>query len=198
VRLPRLSLCLVLAAMVYAGPQPATQHYHLRDDFENDSLSQWASYPPPQDVGYEPSLSPTVTNGSSHSRVLTRTVQPVSTAPLRFGFIKKLDAIAAGPVEISFDYRFEPAAPGALFEIGIAGSNGKAYRTRVPVDALGAWCRANVRLSGIPQGTKLEAVYLTGRVEHPNLQVDYRFSWTIYLFMRRPKRALTCECRSQS
>jgi len=159
--------CLVLAAMACAGP--------LHDDFENDSLSQWASYPPAQDVGYEPSLSPALT-GDSHGRVLVRTVQPVSTGPLRFGFIKKLDAIAAGPVEIAFDYRFEPASPGALFEIGIAGANGKAYRTQIRAGAFGAWSRTSVRLSDIPQGIKLEAVYLVGRLEHPDLRVDYRFS----------------------
>jgi len=110
-----------------------------------------------------------------HPRLLAAPTA-VSTAPLRFGFIKKLDAIAAGPVEISFDYRFEPAAPGTLVEIGIAGSNGKAYRTQVRAAAFGAWSRANVRLSGIPQGTKLDAVYLVGRVERPDLRVEYRFS----------------------
>jgi hypothetical protein len=168
-------LCLALAAVAYAGPRAATLPYHFHNDFEDESLSQWASYPPPQDVGYEPSLSP-VLAGGAHGRVLVRTVQPVSTAPLRFGFVKKLDAIAEGPVEVSFDYRLDPASPGTLFEVGIAGSNGKAYRTQIRAAAFGAWSRANVRLAGIPQGTKLEAVYLIGRVEHPDLQIHYRFS----------------------
>ena len=31
----------------------------IEDDFDGDGLGQWASYPPAQDVGYEPSLTPT-------------------------------------------------------------------------------------------------------------------------------------------
>ena len=36
-----------------------TAPFTMRDEFQGDGLGQWASYPPAQDVGYEPSLTPT-------------------------------------------------------------------------------------------------------------------------------------------
>jgi hypothetical protein len=45
-----------------------TQPYSLREDFQHEGLGQWASYPPAQDIGYEPSLSPTRDYGAPDGR----------------------------------------------------------------------------------------------------------------------------------
>jgi hypothetical protein len=39
--------------------QKLFEPFVIREDFQGDSLGQWASYPPAQDIGYEPSISPT-------------------------------------------------------------------------------------------------------------------------------------------
>src|SRR6266545_4934385 len=64
--------------------------FTMRDDFQGESLGQWASYPPPQDIGYEPSLSPTADFDAHGGRSLMRVMQPAYPGPLSFGFIKRL------------------------------------------------------------------------------------------------------------
>ena len=48
----------------------------VRDDFQGEGLGQWASYPPAQDIGYEPSISPTSDFGAPGGRSLMRVVKP--------------------------------------------------------------------------------------------------------------------------
>src|SRR5688572_23621773 len=64
------------------------QPYTLREDFHGDSLGQFASYPPAQDVGYEPSLAPTAKFDAPGGRSLMRVLKPNLPGPLRFGFIR--------------------------------------------------------------------------------------------------------------
>ena len=49
----------------------------MAESFAGDSLGQWASYPPAQDVGYEPSLTPTSEFDAPGGRALMRVVNPV-------------------------------------------------------------------------------------------------------------------------
>ena len=77
----------------------------MRNDFQGDSLGQWASYPPVQDVGYEPSLSPTSQFDAPGGRSLMRIVKPNLAGPLRFGFIKKIRIIANDQAALNFAFR---------------------------------------------------------------------------------------------
>ena len=109
--------------------EPAT----LSDDFQENSLGQWASYPPPQDIGYEPSLSPTSEYDAPGGRALMRVVRPNREGPLRFGFIKKLRMLAGGQGLLRFTYRLNAPAARGYVEVGLAGANGRLYERRLEV-----------------------------------------------------------------
>src|SRR6266487_1752898 len=79
--------------------------FTMQDDFQGDSLGQWASYPPPQDIGYEPSLSPTSDFEAHGGRSLMRVMQPTYPGPLSFGFIKRLLLIMTQDARLSFAYQ---------------------------------------------------------------------------------------------
>src|SRR5947209_1587798 len=85
-----LRVALVTAASMAPPPRVAerdaevpTAPFTMRDDFQDDSLGQWASYPPAQDVGYEPSLTPTALLDARGGRSLMRVVRPTTAGPLR-------------------------------------------------------------------------------------------------------------------
>ena len=83
--------------------------FTMRDDFQGDGLGQWASYPPAQDVGYEPSLTPTTQLAARGGRSLMRVVRPTAAGPLRIGFIKHVPFIAERTARFSFAYRLDGA-----------------------------------------------------------------------------------------
>src|SRR5687767_15216041 len=110
-RLPLPLVVCILATCVlvksdHAQTNPSTkvltQPYTMREDFQGDSLGQWASYPPAQDVGYEPSLAPTSQYDAPGGRSLMRVAKPNITGALRFGFIKKIRIIVNEGAAISF------------------------------------------------------------------------------------------------
>ena len=85
--------------------------YEVRDDFQGEGLGQWASYPPAQDIGYEPSISPTSDFGAPGGRSLMRVVKPNRAGTQRFGFIKKVRAKVASDSRIRFAYRLNSPSP---------------------------------------------------------------------------------------
>ncbi|HLJ14050.1 MAG TPA: heparinase II/III family protein [Bryobacteraceae bacterium] len=151
--------------------QPAVMH----DDFQDDSLGQWASYPPVQDIGYDPSLSPTTEYAAPGGRALMRVYQPVSPGLMRVGFIKRLDMLATGTVTMTFSYRLKPVTPGAVLEIGLAGADGHRYKASITVEPRDGWAHGSAEFRDIPPGTGLQAVYITANVSHPDTDAEYRF-----------------------
>src|SRR5215470_16789443 len=76
-----------------SGAASSVSPYTLREDFQHDSLGLFASYPPAQDVGYEPSLTPTTDFDAPGGRALMRVVKPNRTGALRFGFIRQTSPV---------------------------------------------------------------------------------------------------------
>ena len=154
----------------------------MRDDFQADSLSQWASYPPVQDVGYDPSLSPTSDYDAPGGRALMRVVQPTRVGALRFGFIKHVRMVVADAARLSFSYQVRTPAPNEQLEIGLACANGHRYIARVPARA-NEWSKAEIPLTdlhaedgGAPAaGLGIEAVYLIANLAHADPDITYRF-----------------------
>ena len=109
------ALLLLLAALarpiVFAqsGAASGISPYTLREDFQHDSLGQFASYPPAQDVGYEPSLTPTNDFAAPGGRALMRVVKPNRTGALRFGFIRQTFLVMSEGAKLSFAYRLNHA-----------------------------------------------------------------------------------------
>ncbi|HEY3936317.1 MAG TPA: heparinase II/III family protein [Bryobacteraceae bacterium] len=155
------------------GANAVLRPFHLYDDFSGNTLSQWACYPAVQDVGYNPSLSPTSEFGAIGGRSLMRVVRPPSTGRLRFGFIKKLDTVATNPIKLSFSYRLTIGTP-AVIEVGLAGENGQLYATHFEANS-NAWNNSSLQFRDIPTGLRLEALYITATFKHGNPDADYRF-----------------------
>ncbi len=130
-------------------------------------MGGWASYPPVQDAGYDPSISPVRTDAG---QALVRVVRPASHGPMRFGFIKRLNRIAAPTVKASFQYHLKPDVPGRSIEIGFAGADGHLY-TAAPSGSP----NATIEFPAIPPGTVLEAVYIVAVLPDADPEVEYRF-----------------------
>jgi hypothetical protein len=161
------------AGMVCAAAATPLAPYTLRDDFQANSLGQWASYPPVQDVGYDPSLAPTSEFGALSGRSLMRVVRPPTPGPVRFGFIKRLNAASAGTVTLRFDYRLKPAHAGDEIEVGLACANGQKLAQRVRA-AVGGWSSASVRFDA-PAGERIQAVYLIASRQDADPDTESRF-----------------------
>jgi len=180
-----LSLC-VFGSTGYAQKQPLvrllTVPFTMRADFQGESLGQWASYPPPQDIGYEPSLSPTGDFDARGGRSLMRVASPNRRGPLRFGFIKRLSMVMAEGAQLSFAYQLRSPSSNDLIEIGLAGQDGHRYTTKVPA-APDRWTNLEIKLAELRDekgqepvtGLEIEAIYLVADLASANPDLTYRF-----------------------
>ncbi|MGI9069382.1 MAG: heparinase II/III domain-containing protein [Pyrinomonadaceae bacterium] len=190
-RLPVAMVGCILATCVFVKSDRAqsnakttllTQPYRMGEDFQGDSLGQWASYPPAQDVGYEPSLTPTSQYNAPGGRSLMRVVKPNITGALRFGFIKKIRIVTSDSAGVRFAYRVNTPTAAAQIEIGLAGTNGALYTTRLTAQT-NRWTSAEARLSELrdsrgnaPQsGLRVEAIYLVASLGEADPDTTYRF-----------------------
>ena len=156
--------------------------YTMHEDFQGDSLGQFASYPPAQDIGYEPSITPTSDFGAPGGCALMRVVQPTRNGDLRFGFIRKVPMVAGHASKFVFSYRLNAVAGNSTIEMGIAGADGNRYIKHIPA-ITGGWAKAEIALSDLvdAQGKRLmpgagiEAVYLVAQIQDANADVTYRF-----------------------
>src|SRR5688572_14983619 len=125
-----LLLMISVSAQTRVANSKLVQPFTLREDFQGDSLGQWASYPPAQDVGYEPSLSPTSQFGAPGGRSLMRVVKPNIPGALRFGFIRKIRMVVNEGAMLNFAYRINTPNTSTQMELGLAGTNGALYTRR--------------------------------------------------------------------
>jgi len=180
-----LAICVVAKddrAQTNPSTKVLTQPFTMREDFQGDSLGQWASYPPAQDVGYEPSLGPTTQYDAPGGRSLMRVVKPNIPGAVRFGFIKKVRMVVTEGAGLSFAYRVNTPTTAAQIEIGLAGTNGNLYTRRLTAQ-VNRWTTAASQLSGFrdsrgaaPQsGLRVEAVYLVASVAEADPDTTYRF-----------------------
>jgi hypothetical protein len=154
----------------------------MAESFGGDSLGQWASYPPAQDVGYEPSLTPTADFDAPGGRALMRVVKPVFPGPLSIGFIKEIRVVISPGADLAFVYRLEPSALAGVIEVGLAGGDGQRYTWRHPASAA-AWTRTATRLSSFrdargrapADGTAIEAVYVVAEIARATPDITCRF-----------------------
>ena len=159
-----------------------TQPYTIHEDFQGDSLGQWASYPPAQDVGYEPSLSPTTQFDAPGGRALMRVVKPNIPGPLRFGFIRKVRIVVVEGSTLNFAYRVNSPESVGQIEIGLASPDGTVYTGSIAARP-NRWTTATMRISELrdsrgsspPWGLGIEAVYLVASLAAADPDTSYRF-----------------------
>lgn len=181
----RAGSVLVVAALlapICSGATSLTEPYTWRENFQGTELGQFASYPPVQDVGYDPSLVPTAEYGALGGRSLMRILKPVRSGPERFGFIRRLDLVASRTGALSFSYRFSASSLGDRIEIGIAAANGRRYTATRSVEAANGWHKLSLPIHEVrdesrlplPDGVGLEAFYVVVSLRHANVDVTYR------------------------
>ncbi len=160
-----------------------TEPYTWRENFQGTELAQFASYPPVQDAGYDPSIVPTAEYGALGGRSLMRILKPVRSGPERFGFIRRLDLVASSGAVLAFSYRLTSASSGDRIEIGIAASDGRRYMAVRDTGINGAWHTVRIALSefrdashlAVPNGTGIEGFYVVAALPHADRDVTYRF-----------------------
>lgn len=181
----RLSLALVsLAVLVFvaAGQPNRLADFSSVEDFQGDGLGQWASYPPAQDIGYEPSITPTSGFDAPGGRSLMRWVHPTRRGDLRIGFIKEVRFTVSNRSSVSFDARLSDHLKGRRIEIGVAGGDGNRYSSEVAVGSNG-WSKTSMDLrslrqtngSALKDGTEVEAVFMIAHFEDADPDTVYRF-----------------------
>lgn len=161
-----------------------TEPYTWRENFQGTELGQFASYPPVQDAGYDPSIVPTSDYGALDGRSLMRILKPAKSGPERFGFIRRLDLVTSSRAVLSFSYRLSTASSGDRIEVGIAATNGRRY-TAIREAGVGraAWHKVRLTLqelrdeSRLPlaNGVGIEGFYVVASLSHADVDVTYRF-----------------------
>lgn len=184
----RVRLCALVAVLVLVAsslsqaqdvqrlPQRILfEPFEMRENFQGDGLGQWASYPPVQDIGYEPSLSPTSGYGAPGGRALMRVIRVNRDGMLRFGFIKRVRTTLTSNSRLRFSYRLNSLSTATL-EIGLAGVDGHLYTTSLVAKA-NQWVAADLTLDDLraPPGTGLEAIYIVASVQAADPDFTYRF-----------------------
>lgn len=179
--------CLILAGFVFP-PQVEAQNsnhllesYTLREDFHGGGLGQFASYPPAQDIGYEPSITPTEKFDAPGGRALMRVVQPTRDGNLRFGFIRKIEMVSGANARLQFSYRINTPNGNTLIELGIAGADGCRYTKEFAAQA-NVWAKAEIAPADFRCGNKslnsgvaIEAFYIVANLKNASKDVVYRF-----------------------
>ena len=186
-KLSRLSLLCALSVCVFISQAQAQtsskllEAHTLREDFQGDGLGQFASYPPAQDIGYEPSITPTSGFDAPNGRALMRVVQPTRDADLRFGFIRKVAMVSDNDARLSFSYRLNLPNGNPTIEIGIAGADGCRYVKEISAQA-NVWAKSESALSDFRCGGKIlnsgvgiEAFYIVANLKNADKDVIYRF-----------------------
>ncbi|HEY1342885.1 MAG TPA: heparinase II/III family protein [Bryobacteraceae bacterium] len=174
---------LLLLPQLMAASRPLTTPYHWTENFQGPNLGQFASYPPVQDVGYDPSLSPTTDFEAPGGRSLMRVIKPPRTGPARFGFVRRLPFLASTGARLRFSYRLDYARPEDRFEIGFAGTDGHRYTAWAPIEAGARWHTAELPLSAfkdaagreIAGGAGIDGLYLLADLKRADADITYRF-----------------------
>jgi hypothetical protein len=177
-----IALGVLSASAAFAqNSNPLLESYTMREDFQGAGLGQFASYPPAQDIGYEPSITPSEKFDAPGGRALMRVVQPTRDGDLRVGFIRKVEMFSGADAKLQFSYRINTPTGNASLELGIAGADGCRYLKEISAQT-NAWTRAENRLSDFRCGNKtlnsgvgIEAFYIVANFKNAGKDITYRF-----------------------
>ena len=169
-----------VALLTSLSAQTLFEPFTLREDFHGDSLGQFSSYPPPQDYGYEPSITPTSDLAAPGGRAIMRVWKPNRDGRLRFGFIRPTYMQASNDGKFSFAFFLNEAGPADRIELGLAGSDGCRYQIFVPAKS-GSWTSEQIRLTDFRCGGKaispdvgIEAFYIVADLKSATADTTYR------------------------
>ncbi len=162
--------------------QSLSSSFTLRENFQHDSLGQFASYPPAQDTGYEPSLLPTSDYNAPGGRALMRVLKPNRNGEMRFGFIRQTFLRMNENAKLSFAYYLNYAGANDQIEIGVAGSDGCRYIKQIP-SKTNSWMKEEILLKdlrcdgnkALTNGIGIDAFYIVANLKRADADTTYRF-----------------------
>ncbi|MBI2222226.1 MAG: heparinase II/III family protein [Acidobacteria bacterium] len=145
-----------LASMLVSGAGLATEPFAYREDFESGELKRWASYPPAQDVAWDPSLLPSPVPALGRFALMRR-IRPVQPGPVSFGAIKRIELVVSSGSRVRFSYFIRSYVPPGELRIVLCGSDGVRYAHAIPRPARDEWQHASVPLQRFLDGDRAPA-----------------------------------------
>src|SRR5271169_2613429 len=109
-----------------AAVKPVTVPFQYREDFESGELKSWASYPPAQDVAWDPTLT-TASDPAVGRYALQRIFLPVQSGKASFGIIKKIRFLAATSAHLKFSYFIHSYFRPESLRVVLCGADGERY-----------------------------------------------------------------------
>lgn len=179
------SACSVRARAQSLIPQ-ALQPTVLQDTFADGMRDGWASYPLPQEEGYDPSFNPLDEDGV-HG--LMRTVVPNQGGGLAVGFVRRIHLVPGRQGQIAFRYRL--AACDSAANVVVELFWGKhSQRLQIPAQPHG-WHSVRLLLPSID--TELTAVAVYADVAHAveKRPVEFDLAQVGFRGLAVPRLALT-------
>jgi len=169
---------IVLMLLPDSGVAQQLVPYRYAEDFSSGQAAGWTSYPPVQDVAYDPSLWPM-------RGALARVSRPTRSGPLEIGFVRRMSFVASPALRLSFDVALEPFNPQATLEVGLALRSGTLRRSSAKPGPV-RLSAADFRLEG---SQEVEAVYLVARIARASEATEYSMRLSnVVLDAERPQR----------
>ena len=150
-----LAALLLLSGAASARTVPWT----FRADFQH-GFTGWMSYPLPQDIGFDPTLS-------VEQAVLIRQVASVGQANLSVGFIRPLHFLADSRTRLELRYSANWPSSGATLKLLLAGENGRKYEAALPAVGVHEITVTGTQLHLPSSGVAVEAIVLMGQSNQP-------------------------------
>lgn len=156
--------------------------YRYSENFDSGQAAGWTSYPPVQDLAYDPTLTPLrQANGYAMARLL----QPTRRGPMEIGFLRRMSFVASPALHLSFDVSLEPGGPPDSLEVGLATRRGVLLRARAKPGA----ARLSAADFGLKTSEEVEAVYVLARVAKASPATEYTLLLdNVVLEAERPPR----------
>ncbi|MGD8780968.1 MAG: hypothetical protein PVH88_18625 [Ignavibacteria bacterium] len=123
--------------------------YTYYQDFESGEVSAWSSYPPAQDMAYDPYLYPGKISDSYKGICLCKLYNPSWNVPQLIGASKKLSMHLDNKSVIKFRYFVKTTNVPSWLGIDLGLSNGERIRARYTETELNHWDCVSFTLSDV-------------------------------------------------
>jgi hypothetical protein len=153
------ALLFLWGGIIPARPVP----WSYRADFHH-GFTGWMSYPLPQDIGFDPTLSVEPLAGEP---VLIREVVSVGERSLSVGCVRPLHFLANASTKLQLRYAAVWPSASASLKLRLAGVNGVLYETSLPAAGSHEITVTGAELHLPSTAVEIEAIVLMGASQQP-------------------------------